>query len=375
MTDVKRVLIVGGGIGGLTLATSLKRNGIDAEIVEINKEWNVQGVGIALQGPTLRALNTIGVIDRCLDVGWGVNAVDIGDVNCIIAETIPMPRLLGDDYPAVAGIMRPAFQKVLRDAADDAEVSIRLGVTVATIAQDDTGVDVQFTDGEEGRYDLVVGADGINSKIRSSVFYGDLTPSRTGQTVWRAMADRPKEVANLMMFYGPRNKAGFNPVSRDEMYIFLVQNTADAHRIPQEKLPDVLHEQLSDFGGIMGRARDAVTDPERIICRPIEVVFCPAPWYRGRVVLMGDAAHATTPHLASGAGMAIEDAIVLAEELASKDNLDTALDGYMARRFERSKMIYENSIQLGEWEKCPDDPDADPVGLSRESFGLLAQPL
>jgi 2-polyprenyl-6-methoxyphenol hydroxylase-like FAD-dependent oxidoreductase len=125
----------------------------------------------------------------------------------------------------------------------------------------------------------------------------------------------------------------------------------------------------------MGEAREQVVDPHHITCRPIEVAFCPAPWYRGRVVLIGDAAHATTPHLASGAGMAIEDSIVLAEELATKSTVAEALQGYMRRRFDRSRMIYENSIQLGEWDKDPADPAADPAGLSAKSLGLLAQPL
>ena len=91
--------------------------------------------------------------------------------------------------------------------------------------------------------------------------------------------------------------------------------------------------------------------------------------------LIGDAAHATTPHLASGAGMAIEDAIVLSEEVATRDDLGEALEGFMRRRYERSRMVYENSIKLGEWEMNPADPEANPVELSRTSIGLLAQPL
>ena len=137
----------------------------------------------------------------------------------------------------------------------------------------------------------------------------------------------------------------------------------------------MLRSQLSDFGGIMGEARDRIEDPAKILYRPVEVVLAPAPWFRGRVVLIGDAAHATTPHLASGAGMAIEDAIVLSEEVATRDDPGNALEGFMRRRYERSLMVYENSIKLGEWEMNPADPDADPVGLSRTSIGLLAQPL
>lgn len=375
MTDVQNVLIVGAGIGGLTLASALKRRGIDSEIVEISEDRSVQGVGIALQGPTLRALDTIGVIDQCLDVGFGINALVVGDVNCSITDTIPMPHMLGDAYPGVAGIMRPAFQQILADTADEAGVPVRPGMTVSALEQDEDGVDVELSDGSRARYQLVVGADGINSRVREMVFDPNLKPEPTGQAVWRATIDRPPEVDNLMMFYGPRNKAGFNPVSDKEMYVFLVQNPPNRERISKEELPSVLRAQLSDFQGIMGEARDRIEDPEKILYRPVEVLISPAPWYRGRVVLIGDAAHATTPHLASGAGMAIEDAIVLSEELATRDELSDALESFMARRYERSRMVYENSIQLGKWEMDPGDPNADPVGLSRTSIGLLAQPL
>ena len=375
MASIRGVLIAGAGIGGLTLATGLTRRGIEAEIVEISDDLTVQGVGIALQGPTLRALNVIGVIDDCVAAGFGITELVVGDIDCNVTDRVPMPRLLGDAYPAVLGIMRPDFQYILLRSAREAGVSIRTGVSIDSIDQDERGVDVVLSDGTTGRWDLVVGADGIGSAIRTSVFGSDLVPAATGQMVWRATLDRPPEVDNLMMFYGPRNKAGFNPVSESEMYVFLVQNPPHPERIAAVDLPSVIRGQLGDFGGIMGEARDRIEDPDKILYRPVEVVFAPEPWYRGRVVLIGDAAHATTPHLASGAGMAIEDAIVLSEEVAMRESLRDALESFMRRRYERSRMVYENSIKLGEWEMNPSDPDADPVGLSRTSIGLLAQPL
>ncbi len=375
MTGIRRVLIAGAGIGGLTLAAGLMRRGIEAEIVEISNDLTVQGVGIALQGPTLRALNVIGVIDDCVAVGFGITQLVVGDVDCNVTDRVAMPRLLGEAYPAVLGIMRPDFQEILLRSARKAGVSIRAGITIESLDQDEHGVEVVLSDGAAGRWDLVVGADGIASRIRTSIFDSGLVPVATGQAVWRATLDRPPEVDNLMMFYGPRNKAGFNPVSAREMYVFLVQNPPNPARLAAAELPDVLRGQLSDFGGIMGEAREGIEDPAKILYRPVEVVLAPAPWYRGRVVLIGDAAHATTPHLASGAGMAIEDAIVLSEEVATREKPDDALEGFMRRRYDRSRMVYRNSIKLGEWEMNPQDPDADPVGLSRESIGLLAQPL
>ena len=92
-------------------------------------------------------------------------------------------------------------------------------------------------------------------------------------------------------------------------------------------------------------------------------------------MLIGDAAHATTPHLAYGAGLAVEDGVVLGEEIAAHDGVESALVAFTERRFERCRMVVENSRRLGEWEKTPDAPDADPVGLMNRSFAALAEPI
>jgi 2-polyprenyl-6-methoxyphenol hydroxylase-like FAD-dependent oxidoreductase len=120
--------------------------------------------------------------------------------------------------------------------------------------------------------------------------------------------------------------------------------------------------------------RERIVEPEQVVWRALEVLLVPDPWHRGRVVLIGDAAHTTTPHLASGAGIAIEDAIVLGEELTGNRALDAALDRFMDRRFDRCRMVVENSVQLGEWEKHTPD-DADPLALTSASWVRLAEPI
>jgi 2-polyprenyl-6-methoxyphenol hydroxylase-like FAD-dependent oxidoreductase len=375
MANVSNVLIVGGGIAGMTLATGLRRRGIAAEIVEISPDWTVLGLGIALQGPTLRALATIGVLDDCVREGFPISRLSIGGVDSKITSVIELPRLNGPAYPATIGIMRPALHAVLARALRAADVPVRLGLTVASLEQRADAVEAAFTDGSRGRYDLVVGADGIHSTVRELAFGPGPRPAYTGQAVWRATVPRAPEVDSLCMFYGPRNKAGFNPVSQREMYIFLVENAPEYVRRPDARLAEALREQLADFRGLMAEAREQVRRPEQIVCRPVESFIAPPPWHRGRVVLVGDAIHPTTPHLASGAGIAIEDTIVLAELLASETPLADALDRFAARRYERCRMVVENSIQLGEWEKTPTAPEADPVGLSTRSLAALAQPI
>lgn len=374
MRTVRNVLIVGGGIAGMTLAIALKRAGIASEVVEINPQWTTGGLGIGLGGPALRALRMIGLMERCIAKGFGYSHFSACDANGNVTGTVQMPSLNGPDHPATIGIMRQALHDVLKEAMDAATVPVRLGVTVRSLAQDDNGVAAQFTDGTQRRYDLVVGADGANSKIREMLFGGALKPQYTGQAVWRATVRRPPDVVARISYHGPRNKAGFNPVSSDEMYIYLVQNLPEFVRLADVHLAGVLRELLADFGGVIGAARAEIDDPERIAYRPITSLIFPAPWHRGRVLLIGDAVHTATPHMAAGAGIAVEDSVVLAELLQTAQPLAAALDAFTARRYERCRLVVDNSLQLGEWEKVPNMPGANPVAVEGATVKALAQP-
>jgi 2-polyprenyl-6-methoxyphenol hydroxylase-like FAD-dependent oxidoreductase len=374
MAAKRSLLIVGGGIAGMTLAIALKRAGIGSEVVELNSQWTVGGLGIALGGPALRALRMVGVLDRCVAKGFGYSHFDACDANGNVAGTVQMPRLNGPDYPATIGIMRQALHAELQAALAEVGVPIRLGITVRSLDQDERGVSVGFTDGTQGRYDLVVGADGANSKIRDMLFGDQWRPRYTGQAVWRATVSRPPEVQARVSYHGPRNKAGFNPVSQQQMYIYLVQNLPEFVRLADDRLPGVLRELLADFGGVLAAARGEISDPNAIAYRPITSLILPPPWYRGAVLLIGDAVHTATPHMAAGAGIAVEDSVVLAELLQSEQPVPAVLDAFMARRYERCRLVVENSQQLGEWEKSPHIPRADPVGVERATVQALAQP-
>jgi 2-polyprenyl-6-methoxyphenol hydroxylase-like FAD-dependent oxidoreductase len=374
MAAVRNLLIVGGGIAGMTLAIALKRAGIGCEVVELNPQWATAGLGIGLGGPALRALRMVGLLDQCVAKGFGYSHFSACDANGTVTGTVQMPRLNGPDYPATIGIMRQALHQVLQKAMTDAAVPIRLGVTVASLDQDDHGVALTFTDGTGGRYDLVVGADGANSKVREMLFGAAPRPKYTGQAVWRATVSRPPDVKARISYHGPRNKAGFNPVSNEQMYIYLVQNLPEFVRLADDHLAEVLRELLADFGGVLKAAREEIGDPSAIAYRPITSLIAPAPWYRGRVLLIGDAVHTATPHMAAGAGIAVEDSIVLAELIHTGSSIPAVLEAFMARRYERCRLVVENSFQLGEWEKVPNMPGANPVAVEGATVKALAQP-
>jgi 2-polyprenyl-6-methoxyphenol hydroxylase-like FAD-dependent oxidoreductase len=346
----------------MVLATALKRAGIGVDIIEIHPAWDVLGVGISVQGPALRALKTIGLIDHCVAAGFGYSQVVNCDADGKAQGVVELPRLNGPAYPSCVGMMRPALHQVVADAMIAAGVTPRFGTTLGSLDEADG-------------YDLIVGADGANSKLRELLFGPACKPQYTGQAVWRAMVPKPPEVKARHAYYGPRHKAGFNPVSSSEMYIYLVQNVSGNPRLEPERWPSVMRELLADFGGHIGEVRDSITDPQRIVYRPVGSLLMPAPWYKGRAILIGDAAHTAPPQLASGATIAIEDAIVLAELVTSGLPLEQALERFMARRYERCRIVVENSVQLGEWEKTPEAPGANPTALIQASMKALAAPI
>ncbi len=380
MGTTQKILIVGGGIGGMVAAVALRQKDFDVEIVEVNAKWDVYGVGIIQLANALRALASVGLADQALAAGFGMSTLSFYDHEGHLLYSIPQPQLAGPRYPAANALTRTRLHKLLQDAVRQAGVNVRVGVTVSELEQKDDTVEVTFTDWTTGRYDLVIGADGIRSLVRSLAFGTQYQPGYAGQVCWRYNVPRPPEVDNFQLFLGPSgNKAGFIPLAPDLMYILLTDKQPETNgswpRIPEERLAEVFRERLMEFGGPVARIRDSyITDSSKVVYRPFETILVPPPWYRGRIVLIGDAAHAMTAHIAQGAAMAIEDAVVLAEELASKPTLLKALDGYMERRYKRCKALVEISTTLCQGE-INNDPTVDVPGLTARSMEVAAAPV
>ena len=369
-----KILVVGGGIAGMCAAIELRKRGHQVDLVEIDPQWRVYGAGITLSGPTLRAFTEVGVIDDLMAEGWCADGVELQLAQGAVIGEIPTPRLGRPDVPGGGGILRPVLARILRQNTLASGTAVRCGTTFSAIEPDGDAVQVQFTDGRVGRYDLVVGADGLHSKVRQTVFPGAPQPRYTGQASWRAVVPRPANRTRAMMALGPGVKAGVNPVSKDLMYLFVTETRQEAERIEDGALLPELKRILAPFGGLIGRIRDELDAESLIVYRPFFGLLMPRPWHCGRVVLIGDAVHATTPHLASGAGIGVEDAIVLAQELERGPGLDAALDAFTERRFERCRLVVENSIQLGELERqgAPKEVHED---LMRRTMGALLAPI
>jgi 2-polyprenyl-6-methoxyphenol hydroxylase-like FAD-dependent oxidoreductase len=372
----KRVLVVGGGIGGLSTTIAMTARGLAVDVVELNPNWDVYGVGILQPGNAIRALDQLGLAQQAIAAGFAMDGDRFHLADGTLLADNEHPRLLGPEYPGLNGITRPRLHEILTGAVKRSGADVKLGVTVDALEQGDEGVTVTLTDGSSATYDLVVGADGINSLIRARVFPEAPAPEYTGQVVWRYNLRRPPEIDKLWMFVGTDGKAGLVPLSRELMYLLLVEKPpADAPLRPAPgELAGLLRERLAEFGGMIARQRELITDSAKVVYRPVEAVFVDPPWYRDRVVLIGDAAHATSPHVGQGAAMAMEDAIVLAEEVTENDDIQRALQRFMERRYDRVRTIVEVSMQIGRWE-IDKVHDADFLGLMETAVTTTAAPI
>jgi 2-polyprenyl-6-methoxyphenol hydroxylase-like FAD-dependent oxidoreductase len=324
--------------------------------------------------PAMRALNQLGVLEKCLAHGAGCSVMQLFDAEGNLLHSLEIQGLL-EDFPAVGGMMRPVLHRILADAASEKGVSVRTATTVVSLDQTDDAVHVELSDGSKESYDLVLAADGLRSQTREMVWGEDAPkPTALGQVVWRALLERPASVTGEYQFYGPGIKTGFTPISDDRMYQFLVQPFDSDLPAPEER-PAKMRELLQVFGGVVAEVRDQITDPDKVDVRKLYWLVMPRPWYRGRVLLIGDAAHSTTPQLAMGGAIALEDGIVLGELLASESDLPTALEKFMERRYERCKMVVENSVQLSEWERNASENQEAAGRLQTESFTALAAPV
>lgn len=352
MASVARVLIVGAGISGLTLAIALRRAQIDVELVEIRSDVHHQkGVGLSLQGNAIAALSRTGVATAILKEGMPADYINMRQPDGILLRRQPTLAMGGAAFPGTVGITRDALHRILLTAAEEAGAVIRTGLTFEKVEDDETGVAVLFTDGSRGRFDLMVGADGINSRTRT-LLLPEITPTACGQSVWRAGVPRPKDnFTTELHFGGPFGVVGICPVSIDTSYIYIVETASPHTRYADDELASVMTDKLQPYTGEL--VRECVRHlPQSgaISYRPLEWLLAPTPWHRGRVMIIGDAAHANPPVLAQGAAMGIEDAVVLAELLATGEPASAVLTRFAARRHARASLVVKNSVQLCEWE-------------------------
>jgi 2-polyprenyl-6-methoxyphenol hydroxylase-like FAD-dependent oxidoreductase len=326
-----RVIVVGGGIGGLSAAIGLRRTGHEVLVLEQAPRIDPIGAGLTLFANAMRALDRLGVGEAVAARGAAATRSAILTWNGRELTRIPSDLLEG-----TIAVHRADLQAELAVAAGE----VRLGVQVTAVEQHDDGVVARGADGSEERGDLLVGADGLNSVVRRAV--ADRPIRFAGYTAWRGVSPVPVEPGRLTESWGVGERFGLVDIGRGRTYWFATKNAPEGESDePQGRNAEIVRRFSGWHEPIAAVAESA---DEGAILRNDVYYLEPLPrWSEGRVVLIGDAAHATTPGIGQGAAQAIEDAVVLADRLAPSGDLATALGEYEAIRRPRAEAVLKLS--------------------------------
>lgn len=367
MTAVNRVAVVGTGVSGLAAAIQLARAGVEVDAFEANAELSALGSGISLQGNALRAFAELGVWEEASAAGFPFDGMGMrapGPQAPVIArqEEGGAP---GTGLPSAMGMPRADLTRILQDHAVRAGATVRFGQRVTGVDSTEDYAEPLLESGPAGRYDLVIGADGLHSTVRMALGI-TAVPEHTGMGIWRAFVSRPDEVKYTELYYGgPCYIAGYTPTGQDSMYAFLVSDAGDHFRATAEEGAAAMIKQSRAYGGPWDQVRaDLAAGNAQVNYTWFTQHVVPGRWNRGRAVIIGDAAHSCPPTIAQGAAQALEDALVLTELLVGRESLDEDLwDEFHARRVERATAIVNASVQLAEWQRDGKDHSADVPAL------------
>ena len=345
MSDVRRVLVVGGGVGGLTAAASFAQRGVEVVLIEKRPAFDIPGVGLGQPANALRVYQSLGVLDEILQTGFSYDRMFIFDAKrTLIAEH---KFLLGDDrVPAFCALSRLELHRILLGAAERAGVEVRLGLTVSEIRDDGQKVSVQFSNGQTDSFDLLAGFDGIRSATREYLVGTAFAPRPSGYGAWRLQVPRRDYVLGMEFLQGVGSKTGAMPLNNELMYVFHIRPEAPEAWFAQKDYVELFRERVAQYGSYVAEVAATIDPSSDIVYSPMETLMLPWPWYRGRVVIGGDAAHTFPPHLTQGAAMAAEDGFILARELLSAEgSVDDRLMRYSKQRYARCAFVFTFSRQ------------------------------
>jgi 2-polyprenyl-6-methoxyphenol hydroxylase-like FAD-dependent oxidoreductase len=331
------ILIVGGGIAGLSAAIALQGDGHDITIAETLDGWKPAGAGLHLPGNAVTALRDLGIDQDVADKSCAFPRLDYFDHRDRKLFALETEQL---GWPTFQALTRSDFHEIL--CARLTTPTIRFGLSVSNISNAPDQAQVRFTDGTTGSFDLVIGADGINSAVRRLVFGPEHVPQPTGYICWRWITDYPFGLTAPKFIIGHGQVILVMPVGDSRFYIYA--STYD----PGERIHDLPTSELAaHFARFDGPVRDMLgtIGTDTIIHEGRLQQMVMPEWVTGRVALIGDAAHGTLPTMAQGATQSIKDGLALADALRKQPDITTALADWQATRLPEAHWVQQQSLQ------------------------------
>ena len=351
--DERRVVVIGAWPGGLSLAVALTRVGVPVAVFEQAPELEEVGAGLGIGGPSLRALERIGVGQRLIEVGARIEWHEVYAWSGRQLVRLPMGKIFDEYGTPTISLLRSELQNALVDAIPDGV--LHLGARCVGVEQNKSGVTARFEDGREERGTVLVGADGARSVVRGEILADD-EPRSTGVIGWRSVVPAPTgdfSPDTVTNFLGRGRLAATFPCGGDLVYWAVAGKDPPAETNDPATLKQGLARMLEGSPKYLETLIDA-TPAGKILRTEIEDRDPATSWIKGRIVLLGDAAHLTSPFVGQGAGIAMEDAVTLARELALTSGLEDsrmiaeALDSYQDKRIERTSETVLNARKRGQ---------------------------
>lgn len=343
--DTKEIIIIGGGIGGLCTAIVLQQNGFDVHVYEKVKKLGEVGAGLTLWSNAIKALRALGVADQVIHTGSKVNRSYIRAANGDILQDAHMNEMEAQYGEPVVAIHRAALHDILINALKPNTLTLNVGFV--KFEQDESKVFVHFDNGQTDSADLLIGADGIHSAVRKQMF-PEIQLRYSGYTAWRGVVETESESALGLTSesWGVGARFGIVRVDKSRIYWFATSNQPAGERSTSDQRKARLLRSFKNWHNPIYHLLD-LTPADSILQNDIYDIPPFASWSQGRVTLLGDAAHPTTPNMGQGACMAIESAYVLSYSLKEHTDHRSALKRYERERHPRTAWITNTSWTIG----------------------------
>lgn len=343
---MRKIIVIGGGIGGLTMTIALQQKGLDVHVYESGAELQAVGKGIWLPPNALLVLERLGISEAIAQRGVLLERIELRDKDDGVLLNHDLRQIKAKYGHTTVSIHRVELHRVLAEHIQPG--TLHLGKHCTRFTQDNDGVTAQFEDETHAEGDVLIGADGIHSVIRKALF-PNVRLRYAGQTCYRGIANMelPDFLAHTCWeVWGGEFRFGFSPIGHREVYWYAPVTAPAGSARSDRTLLEMLAEGYASFPSPIPEIIERT--PAKEIIRTALYDFLPIKrWWQGRVVLIGDAAHAMTPNLGQGGAQAIEDTFVLADMLSNCRTIAEAFREYEHLRMLKVRRIVNTAWQFG----------------------------